>query len=332
MRATVFERSGAVGGRLASVRTEAGSFDVGAQFLTIRSDDFAQQVRDWAERGLVCNWDTPLAELSGGHAVLVRMATSRYVGVPSMQSIADGLARGLELVLECPVGRISRAEGQWSLFDPFDMPVGGAAYDGVVLAMPSVDALPLAQGNADFAERLRVVRWDACWTAMLSLLRPATIDFDAAFIHDDPILAWVARETSKPQRLLGDGVAETWLLQARASWSNHFIDLAPDEAARWMQRAFAARVGRALAQKSCTALCWRAATPADTLSDPYLWDAQRAIGAAGDWCGGAHAESAYLSGQSLARAILASAGLARSSQGIESPGNASSERAFSGGG
>jgi renalase len=127
-----------------------------------------------------------------------------------------------------------------------------------------------------------------------------------AFIRDDPILVWAARECSKPARHCGEGVAERWLLQARASWSNNFAQLLPDEAGRWMQRAFAARLARPLAQKSCMAVRWPYATPVGFLPEAFLWDPARTIGVTGDWCGGASVESAFLSGLSIVQAISAS--------------------------
>jgi len=303
-RATVFERGHAVGGRVLSQQTEAGSFDVGAQYLTVQSETFADQVRRWASARLVGSWDAQLAELSKGRAVLVPATGPRYVGIPAMQSIAHDLAQGLDVVFDAAVGRISRGSAEWYLFDPQERPLGIAGFDGIVLAMPSVDALALVRAHADFAPRLEAVRWDACWTSSLALSRPSAIEFDAAFINDDPILAWASRESSKPMRRNGAGVAERWLLQARPAWSNGFLELPPDDAARWMQRAFAARVARPLAQKTCTAILWRTATPADVLPESFLWDPERVIGVAGDWCGGARVESAYLSGLALAQAIV----------------------------
>ena len=42
---------------------------------------------------------------------------------------------------------------------------------------------------------------------------------------------------------------------------------------------------------------------AQPLAQPFLWDPDRAIGLAGDWCGGARIEAAFLSGKALAQAI-----------------------------
>jgi hypothetical protein len=198
-----------------------------------------------------------------------------------------------------------QGSAEWYLFDAQERPLGIAGFDGLVLALPSVVARGLLGGVPELAALLEPVRWDACWTAGVSLSRPSGIEFDVAFIRDDPILAWAARECSKPRRRKGPESAERWLLQARPTWSNNFGHLAPDDAARWMQRAFAARLARPMAQKSTMAMRWAHATPAAPLSQSFLWDSVRKLGLAGDWCGGASVEAAFLSGCGVAGAIAA---------------------------
>jgi len=305
IRVTVFEGGRRIGGRLASLATDGGDFDAGAQYLTVQNEAFADEVRRWVGADLLRTWDANLADLSNGQGTLVAPTTSRYVGVPAMQSVADFVGRDLDIVLEARVTRIARVAGRWSLHGAGDAPLAARGFDGLVLAIPSIDALPLVRAETGFAPLLESVRWDSCWTACLALSRPSSIEFDGAFINDDPILAWAARETSKPMRRVGPGVAERWLLQARPSWSNNFAELSAEEAARWMQRAFAARLARPLAQKSCVALRWGAAVAVDPLAQACLWDPALAVGLAGDWCGGARVEAAYLSGTALARAITA---------------------------
>jgi len=51
-RVTVFERSAAIGGRLGCLPTNGGDFDAGAQYLTVQSEAFADEVRLWV--GLTC--------------------------------------------------------------------------------------------------------------------------------------------------------------------------------------------------------------------------------------------------------------------------------------
>jgi predicted NAD/FAD-dependent oxidoreductase len=304
MRATVFEMRPGVGGRACSVQADGGLYDVGAQFFTVQSAVFAEELRRWVEADLVRTWEGPLVEMNHGREHAVQDGGLRFVPVPSMQSIPEFLARGLDIVCNAPIGRVVRMSDMWCLFDGNERQLGISGFDGVVLAIPSVHALPLLQAHAEFAARLVGVSWDSCWTARLALSRPSGVEFDGAFIHDDPILSWAARASSLPGRRSSGAVAERWVLQARSTWSNNFANLAPDDAARWMQRAFAARLARPLAQKSCVAQYWRTATPDGALAEHFLWDEGSVIGVAGDWCGGARIESAFVSGVELARAIL----------------------------
>jgi predicted NAD/FAD-dependent oxidoreductase len=271
----------------------------------VQSARFAEELRRWVEADLVRTWEGSLVEMQKGRERPVLDGGLRFVPVPSMQGVADYLARGLDVVCNAQIGRVVRMSDMWCLFDEHERQLGISGFDGVVLAIPSVQALPLLQSHAEFAARLVPVGWDSCWTARLSLSRPSGVDFDGAFIHDDPILSWAARSSALPERRSGSGVAERWVLQARATWSNNFAELAPDDAARWMQRAFAARLARPLAQKSCVAQYWRTATPTGSLADHFLWDEAGVIGLAGDWCGGARIETAFLSGVELAQAIAA---------------------------
>jgi predicted NAD/FAD-dependent oxidoreductase len=313
MRATVFERRPGCGGRLASQTWEGGICDLGAQFLTARSQEFQAQVERWLADGCVQRWDPVLAEFDKGQGMVVKATAPAYVGVPSMQSLAEHLAENLDIVFGAEVGRIARGSAEWYLFDAQDRPLGIAGFDGLVLAVPSPVALGLLRALAEFAPeavpdlaaRLEAVTWDACWSACVSLSRPSGIEFDVAFIRDDPILGWAGREGSKPGRRSAAGVAERWILQARASWSNSFPDLSPDDAGRWMQRAFAARLARPLLQKACLAVRWQHASPVGLFEPGHVWDAERRIGVAGDWCGGSSIESAFLSGQGVARSIAA---------------------------
>jgi predicted NAD/FAD-dependent oxidoreductase len=313
IRATLFERGAAAGGRLASQRWEHGVSDLGAQFITARSEAFSAQIHAWLQSGALQAWAPALAEFDKGLGNLVKASLPCYVGVPSMQSIADVLAQDLDIVYGAQVGRIARGSAEWYLFDTQDRPLGIAGFDGLVLAIPSVAALELVRGLAEFAPEiagqlgrsLGEITWDPCWTASVTLSRPSGIEFDAAFIRDDPILVWAAREGSKPGRNADAAVGERWLLQARASWSKNFCQLPAEEAGRWMQRAFAARLGRALLQKSCVAVHWPYATPSRFLQQSCLWDPARTFGLAGDWCGGASVESAFLSGLGIAQAIAA---------------------------
>jgi predicted NAD/FAD-dependent oxidoreductase len=303
LRARVFERDLCPGGRLATRRVESLSFDHGVQYFSTQDARFEPVVRQWEAAGIVAPWDGRTVALAGRGPGEEVASAHRYVGVPTMEAVAIHLARGLDIQLGAGVAQIRCDAGQWRLTGERGGELDEAGFDAVVLAMPSAAAIILLKDLSDLVPRISTVNWDSCWAVMLGLARPSGINFDAAFVSDDPILGWIARESSKPMRSLRPGAAETWILHAHPAWSGAYLEMPEAEATRWMQRAFAARLGRPLVQSTVAAHRWRWALPVNPLPEPFLFDERLAIGLAGDWCGGPRVEGAYLSGVALAQAL-----------------------------
>jgi hypothetical protein len=74
---------------------------------------------------------------------------------------------------------------------------------------------------------------------------------------------------------------------------------------------------------------WRCAQPGPGLGVPCLFEDDRPIGVAGDWCGGGRIESAFSSGLALAGRVL---GRVAESAGVGSGAGATSMRVGSGAG
>jgi predicted NAD/FAD-dependent oxidoreductase len=301
VRVRVFEREGCPGGRVATRRIEALSFDHGVQYFTTQDSRFEQVVRQWQAAGIVARWHGRTTVLAGRGQGEEVQSVARFVGVPTMEAVAVHLAQGLDLCLGSAVTQLRRHGGGWSVHAGGELAQDG--FDHVVLAMPSAYALPLLAGLTGLFERVATVAWDPCWAVMLGLSRPSLIDFDAAFVSDDPILGWIARESSKPMRSPLRGAAESWILHAHPTWSRAYLEMEEADASRWMQRAFAARLGRPLVKSTVAAHRWRLALPVNPLPERFLLDREQGIGLAGDWCGGPRVEGAYLSGVALAQAI-----------------------------
>ena len=305
LRARVFEREAYPGGRLASRRLETLCFDYGVQYFTTQDSRFEPVVRAWLSAGIVACWSARTIVLAGRGRGEEVDSVPRYVGVPNMEAVAIHMARGLDVRLGADVARLERRSGGWMLLDQQGVELDPGGFDWVVLAVPSASAATLLAENSDLAQRVATVSWDSCWAVMLALGRASAIDFDAAFVSDDPILGWVARESSKPARAPAGRFVESWILHAHPNWSRAYLELECSEASRWLQRAFAARVGRPLVQAAVAAHRWRFALPVNPLPEPFLFDPVQGIGLAGDWCGGPRVEGAYLSGTALAHAIAA---------------------------
>jgi hypothetical protein len=280
-----------------------GQFDHGAQYFTVHHHRFDATVEAWLAAGIVRRWNGRVAAFSNGQLIDQSSATIRYVGVPGMSAIARRLTGGLELRLEVQIARIERRSGLWFLHDQNDKELSISGFDYICLAVPSPQAADLLKGKTALAVPVAKIEWESCWAAMLALSRPSGLEFDGAFVNDDPILSWMARDSSKPAREAIDGVAERWVLHARPRWSRQFFDLSADQAGQWLARAFSARVGRPMMSRHLGAYRWRYATPVNPLPSSFLWDPREGIGVCGDWCNGPRVEGAYLSGQMLADAI-----------------------------
>ena len=101
----VLDKGRAVGGRLASRRVGAATFNHGAQFITALMPRFAAVIEECREAGVVEEWCRGFAERADGHA--------RWRGSPTINAVAKHLARGLEIILERQVVSLRCSEARW---------------------------------------------------------------------------------------------------------------------------------------------------------------------------------------------------------------------------
>jgi renalase len=169
----------------------------------------------------------------------------------------------------------------------------------VIVAAPN--AADLLGAAPDLARQARRVVWQPCWSGLLAIEPASGFEFGGAFVNDHPVLSWVTREDSKgtPTSRLG----ERWVLHATPRWSALHLNHPADDVASMLARGFAARFNFSFRSTFIAARRWAAAAPSNPLKHPFLWDRERRIGAAGDWCGGARVEGAFLSGRALAEHI-----------------------------
>jgi hypothetical protein len=148
---------------------------------------------------------------------------------------------------------------------------------------------------------------------------PVAVPWDGAFVNDDPVLAWVVRDGSKPQR----PEPHAWVLHGARAWSAAHDAAAPEAVRDAMLAAFAALADAPLPPVlEATAHRWRHALPDPVLAEEALHDAALGLAACGDWCGGPRVEGALLSGIAAAGRVLVAAHLADEATAARAPGAA----------
>jgi hypothetical protein len=297
-RVQVFEKARGAGGRAATRRTDAGAFDHGAQYFTVRDARFQHAVDSWIDTGVVRPWNGRIRVLRNGRIETEKQVHRRYVGVPGMSAVARHLAASLDIEFGVRVRQIRKKGREFLPIDENGHSLG--RYDALIVSTPPAQCAGLLAGLTPLVETVNAVQMDPCWAVMLAFESPLPLPFDGAFVHDFD-LVWIARNSSKP----GRENAECWVLHAGGKWSSMHLELDSEAVVYPLTAAFFKAVGLApVAPVFAIAHRWRYARARNPLTDGCLWDERRRIGICGDWCDNSRIEGAFLSGASVAGRML----------------------------
>ena len=306
----VFDKARGPGGRLATRRIEwvdgqgrtaTTRLDHGALGFTAGNPAF-KSFADLALRAACLAEWTP--RLAPGSSPL-EGAASWYVPAPDMPALCRHLLDGVPMSLSFAVDGLQHGPLGWQVH------AGGvchaATFDAVVLALPPAQAAPLLNPHRlDWARHASTALMQPCWTLM-GFADDAVPDsgWDLARPPSGP-LAWVLRNDARPGRESVPGQAH-WVAHARMGWSRRHLEQPAAWVQQQMQAALAECVGRPVDWYHCAAHRWRYALPqahGTAQAASGWWDAAQGLGVCGDFLGGCGVEGAWLSAQSLCRAML----------------------------
>lgn len=292
-RVTVFEKSDAIGGRLAQRRSNGAVFDHGAQFVRPRDRALIGLLEAGIVAGTVARW--PTADIDDRPA---------YVGRPDMATPLKQLLAEVPVRTGCRIEGLVRKGDRWWLDSGADRCHG--PFETVVVAIPAPQAAALLSTGGDavptaLLAALSRVEMAPCWALMLAFDPPLTIaGFDGRSISGSPI-AWLARNTTKPGR---DGL-DSWTVHASPGWSReHLEEAGAATVAPQLLAAFGEATGSGrVAPVHMAAHRWRHALVTAAVGEPALLDRASGLGLCGDWCLGGKIEAAFHSGRALARLL-----------------------------
>ena len=180
---TVYETGRGPGGRTSTRRAGpdgAGwQFDHGAQYFSAKDPAFRTIVEDWRADGLVAEWAGTFGALDAATGTFVREAPEgtkeRWVGTPSMNAVAKGLAKrpGISLVTS---RRVTSFEG------------GPGVGDGSWTVVHRSSVPPSGDGNA----APEPPRRDARFVAVVAADKQAASDRSVRVYGEDPPMASAA--------------------------------------------------------------------------------------------------------------------------------------------
>lgn len=294
---TVFDRGRTVGGRASSRdRMDEPTWDYGASVIEPKSERFRHVVRSWERDGLIRRWRPLRASITSlgleAHDVT---GTELYVGMPSINGVAQSLANGLNVQSGCTVESLSSRGGhlgvEWVTADDSS---DSREFDHVVLAMPVEQAQRLLPEQFELPLASRPAH-----VAMVSLETHSAIGADRITVEDSPV-ELITHESAKPGR---SGDEDRWVVQTTSDWSATRLDLAREGLAKELRPVVAELLG--VNQASITSIHvhrWTYAFPAEPIAVGAI-QAGRAL-VTGDWARGSTVEGAFLAGIDAAGVIL----------------------------
>lgn len=292
----VLDKGRRPGGRLSTKIFHDRQFDFGAQYLRPHSRRAAVLFSDWRKAGVIKPWKAQAFELPQRNKV---DTSSWHVAVPSQGALAEFLARGVEVCSKFTALDISGEKGRWSIIGQRNQSAG--PFQAVLVACHLEETVKLLRPFSEFEGLGSETASRPCFATMVEFEEEVMVDFEAAFLSESP-LAWVCRDSSKPER----PHSECWVLHATEEWSARNLDESPETIASKMLSEFAHLSPVELPPVSfCRSHRWRCAYANHPLPNGYRYEPELGLGLAGDWCNTPNVDGAYWSGYDLAEAYLA---------------------------
>ncbi|MET7421494.1 FAD-dependent oxidoreductase [Dactylosporangium sp. NPDC005555] len=263
----VLERAAAPGGRLGGDVVDGRPVDLGAAYFTASDPGFAAVVEGWHAAGLVHPWSGDFRVY--GPAPAGRTQPVRWAAPGGLAALAAELAAGLDVTCGVAVKDLT----------VFDGPV--------VLAMPAPQAaevLPAAAGLAAAQD------WQPSLAVALRYGRQDWKPLTGAFVNDHPVLTTLCDDGSRR----GDGAP---VLVAHTTPAFAIESAAGDVEAAVRELLDLPRAAVAVAVRR-----WPHARPSRPSDSAFAQ--VEGVYLAGDGFGRPRVEAAWLSGRSVARAML----------------------------
>jgi predicted NAD/FAD-dependent oxidoreductase len=283
----VFDKGRGVGGRLATRRIDDATLDHGAQFFTVRTDEFATHVKNWLDAGVVYEWCKGFADVDGH---------PRYVGSKGMSGVAKYLAQGLDVRLNTLVFSLTRTDTHFAV--TLDDGVVHEC-DGLVLTAPIPQSFSLMfSAEMEMPTELRSIDYDRT-LGLLAVLDSAhhNVPAPGGLQFPDDVFSFIGDNQAK-----GISEAPSLTFHTNPEWSLAHFERELDDVHALLTAAATPWLGEAKIVSSQPKK-WRFATPKSTWPEPFWATPDNRLVLAGDAFAGPKMEGAALSGLAAARAL-----------------------------
>lgn len=209
----VIDKGRSSGGRCATRRVGNAVFDHGAQFFTVRTDEFEQIVSDWRQADVAREWCRGFGD-GDGHP--------RYCGVGGMTTISKHLARGLDVRYSNMAFNVEPSGRAWRVHLDDGSHVDA---DRVILTCPIPQSMALlVNTDLELPDGIRTIEYDKTIAALVVVDGVHNVPSPGGVQHADDTFSFIADNRQKGVSPIG---ALTFHCSPTFSeenwWSDHTI-------------------------------------------------------------------------------------------------------------
>ena len=281
----VLDKGRGLGGRMATRRITApdGSvalFDHGAQFFTVRDQQFQKLVDEWITNGVVREWCRGFGT-DDGHP--------RYVVNSGMAALTKLIAQGLDVrtsTLVFAVKPCDTAPTKWTVVIDDNSRID---CDAVIMTCPLPQSYSLTvTTGVELPQDLLLTDYDRTIGLLAVLDGPSAVPAPGGLQNPDDVFSWIGDNQAK-------GISEIPAItfHANPAWSSAHWDDSLEDGLALITQAAQKYLGNAQIVTS-EYKKWRFATPRKLWPEPFF--AARSLVFAGDAFAGPKVEGAVLSG------------------------------------
>lgn len=301
----LFDKGRSPGGRVSTRRVSVANpgggqaellFDHGAQFVRTRTPSLSQWLESEVRGGAARTWSVEGDEDRAAHL---------FIGAPGMSALPKRLAAPLNLETSAQVTAIRRQKESWRLeYDQNGVKHISPAFDVLIVSAPAPQvAALLAPVNAAARSVAEMATYAPCWAAMFAAPAGTFENLQSGPVDGVPAISWISRGQDRHPERASPDMLETIVVHASANWSRANLERSPEEILALLKASLADSLSVRFAPAYEAAHRWRYAIVDRPALRNTVFFEDIGLGLCGDWLLGPTIESAWLSGQALARHV-----------------------------
>ncbi len=321
----LLDKGRSVGGRLATRRIDEQKFDHGAQFFTVRTPVFQEQVNAWLKANIIREWHRGFKRFSGvddgtshhaqGTDLSHQDSHPRYIGVGGMNQLAKSLASDLppeQVVLN---RKIKRLAVQGDFIEVYADSGALVRTKTLVMTAPIPQSLELIQSSglpidsSSVVDQLTKVVYEPC-IALMGFFDAGQLPLDIFPLQNpNDVIAFLSDNHDKNLAVAPGALTVHLSAEASRGMFTAQDSVIADYVCHQLKLLF--NLNKVSRPQSFEIQRWRYATPKRVLEQSYLeWPCQPSanlrIFFAGEVFKGPKIEGAFMSGYDLAQRIMIS--------------------------